>query len=236
MQRWSLLMEHTRGSSLLLLLKLSLVELKLSALEDVAIASSRLAWAGRNASQQSTGVELLSNLLVDDSASSGSLELGEDVSGSLGLGLGLLGLLDLLLVELDIVMLEVPLSERIGINGHNAVLDDSLGSDELVVGGVVDNIQNSGLSGDGLRSPGEASGINSKGAILHVATSSPNGSYSFLTQFSHSWLSTQFELSLLLMNWHAASGGPSLVSRVSVNSHDPDESKATLYNNNEKMF
>ena len=199
-----------RVTSLLLLLHLLEIELKLSSLKDVSIASSGLSRSGGDAGENLTEVELVSKLLVDNSILVVHLDLSKNVTGSLGLS-GL-GLFELLFVELNIVVLEVPLSEGSGINGDDAVLDDSLGSNELVVGGVVNNIENSGLSGDGLRTPGEATSINSKRTVLHVATSASDGSHSFLTQFSHSWLSTQFELSFLLMNWHAASSGPSFVS------------------------
>jgi hypothetical protein len=219
--------------SLLLSVELLGVEIKFFALENVSIASSTLSWAGRNASVQSTGTELFSNLLVDDSTSGVFLELGKNMSGSLGFGSGLVALLDLLLVEVKVILLKVPLSEGIGINGHDAVLHDGLGSDELVVGSVINDIKNSGLSGDGLGTPGEISSINSECSVLHVGSSSSDWSNSFLAQFGHGWLSTHLELSLLLMNWHTSTCGPSFVSRVSVNSHDPDESIATLYNNNE---
>lgn len=217
--------------SLLLSVKLLDVEIEFFALENVSIASSALSWAGRNASIQSTGSELVSNLLVDDSTSGVSLELGKEMSGSLGFGSGFVALLDLLLVEIKVIMLKVPLSEWSGINGDNAVLDDGLGSDELIVGSVINDIKNSGLSGDGLGTPGEISSINSECSVLHVGSSSSDWSNSFIAQFGHGWLSTHLELSLLLMNWHTSTCGPSLVSRVSVNSHDPEESIAKLYNN-----
>ena len=70
------------------------------------------------------------------------------MSRLLGFGSEGIALLNLFLVELNIVMLQVPLSERIGIDGDNAVLHDGLGSDKLVVCGVVNNIKNSGLSSD----------------------------------------------------------------------------------------
>jgi hypothetical protein len=217
--------------SLLLSVHLLDVEIEFFALENVSVASSALSWAGRDAGVQSTGSELISNLLVDDSTSGVFLELGKEMSGSLGFGSGFVALLDLLFVEVEVIMLKVPLSEWIGINYDNAVLDDSLGSDELVVGSVINDIKNSGLSGDGLGTPGEVSSINSESSVLHVGSSSSDWSNSFIAQFGHGWLSTHLELSLLLMNGHTSTGSPPLMSRVSVNSHDPDEKIDTLYNN-----
>ena len=78
------------------------------------------------------------------------LQLGYEVSGSLGFSTSLVGLICLLLVQLNVVVLEVPLSEWSGIDGHDAVLHDGLGSHKLVVRGVVNNVKNSGLPGDAL--------------------------------------------------------------------------------------
>ena len=227
-------MANTRQYSLLLSLEFLLVELKLSTFEDVSITSSGLTWSGGDASEDSSGVELIGNSLFDDSSLGVLLGHGGSMSGLLELGSGGIALFNLLLVELNVVMLQVPLSERIGIDGDNAVLDDGLGSDELVVGCVVDDIKNSSLSSDGLRSPGEVSDIDSEGSPFKVSTSASDWSDSFCAQLGVCSWSTHLELSLFLMNWHSSSGMPSLVSRVSVNSHDPDEPIATLYNNDKQ--
>ena len=165
-------------------------------------------------------MELVSDLWVNDSSSGVVLKLSLEMSGPLGLGSGFVALFNLFLVELDVITSEVPLSERVGINGDDAVLDDSLGSDKLIVSGVVDDIQNSGLSGEGLGAPGEVSSINSECSEFVVSTSSSDWSDSLGTKLGVGWLSTHLELSLLLMNWHSSTGGSSLVSRVSVDSHD----------------
>ena len=205
-------MKHPKLDSLLSPFHLLLVEFELLALKNVSVTSSALAWARRDASQQSTGVELVGNLLVDDSSSASMLELSGHVSGSLGLGSGFVGLFDLLLVKLNIVVLQVPLPEGVGVDEHNTVLDDGLGSHELVVSGVVDDIQNSGLSGDGLSSPREVTMIKSQSTEFVISSSGSEGPNSGLAQFGGSWLSAHFELSLLLMNWHSATSGSSLVS------------------------
>ena len=212
-----------------------MVEFKLFAFKDISVTASGLSWAGGNASENSSGVELLGNLGVNDSGGNVLLDLGSKMSRLLALSSGLVGLLNLFLVELNIVMLKIPQSEWIGINGDNAVLDNGLGSNELIVGSVVDDIQNSSLSSDTLRSPGEVTCINLKGSILIVSSSNSDWSNSLWAQFGACGWSSHFELSLLLMNWHTSTSGSSLVSRVSVNSHDPYESIATLYNNNEQI-
>merc|ERR1712110_1205165 len=89
----------------------------------------------------------------------------------IGLGSSFVTFFNLFLVKLNVVSFQVPLSERIGINGDDAVLDDGLSSDKLVVSGVVDNIKNSGLSGKGLGTPGKVSSVKSQGSPLVVSTS-----------------------------------------------------------------
>ena len=85
-------------------------------------------------------MELLSDLWVNDSSSGVVLKLGLEMSGPLGLGSSFVALFNLFLVKLNVIVSQVPLSERIGINGDDAVLDDGLCSDKLVVSGIVDNI------------------------------------------------------------------------------------------------
>lgn len=137
---WMHSLKEKAGCSLLPSFEFLLVELKLSSLKDVAVASAGLAWSGGDAGEESTRVELVGDLWVNDSTGSVMLELGLEMSGSLGLGSSFVAFFNLFLVKLNVVSLQVPLSEWIGINGDDAVLDDGLGSDKLVVGGIVDNI------------------------------------------------------------------------------------------------
>ena len=206
--------------SLLLSLELLEVELKLSALKNVAVASARLAGSGGDTSIKSTKVELVGELLVDHAVLAVSLKVSLDMSGLLGLSSCLVALLDFLLVQLDIVMLQVPLSEGVSINGHDAVLHDGLGSHELVVGSVVHNVKNSSLARDGLGSPGESAVVDSESSSLLVASSTTDESNSLSSELGVGSLSTHFVLSLLLVDGHPSSGGPSLVPRISVNTHD----------------
>ena len=49
----------------------------------------------------------------------------------------------------------LPLSEGSSINDDNGVLDEGLGSDQLVVASIVDHINDPGLAGNSLRAPRE---------------------------------------------------------------------------------
>lgn len=129
----------------------------------------------------------------------------------LGLG-GCLG-------EVDSVVLLIPDSEWSGINGDDGVLDESLGSDQLVVGGIVKHVHNSGFAGDGLGSPGEITSFKAKSAEFKVATTSTNNIDLLGTQLCHCRRATKLELALLLVDVPAASGGAVLVSAIARNTH-----------------
>lgn len=131
----------------LLLLQLSGVELEFLALQYVTIATADLSWPRRNASQQTTSIELVSKTGLQDAINVSAsdfllhfLALSRQISRLNGVGL--LGL-----VHDDTVVLLIPLTESSGINLDNAVLDEGLGTHQLVVGGVVNDIQNTGLAG-----------------------------------------------------------------------------------------
>lgn len=133
---------HLFGS--LLLFDNFQVELKLLALQDVAVATTALARAGRNASQKSAADELL----IKGGVKGSSLLSGLDLAlhgARLGGILLLLGAL--LLADLDTIVGLVPGSERGGVNLDDSVLHQGLGSDKLVIRSVVDNIKDTGLLG-----------------------------------------------------------------------------------------
>ena len=54
---------------------------------------------------------------------------------------------------------------------------------------------------------------------LHVSASSSNEDNSLGPDFGHGWDSAHFELSLFLVNWHAATSGSPLVPGVPRNTH-----------------
>lgn len=52
------------------------------------------------------------------------------------------------LAEVLAVVVEVVVSERVSIDNNNAVLDECVGTDELVVGCVVDDVQDTSTARD----------------------------------------------------------------------------------------
>lgn len=147
----------------------TLVESKLLTLEDVSIAATALAGARGHNGEDTTGLELL-------------LEGVLDLAGRLeALGLLLLyavGLLLLLLLAglglapaaegLAVVGLE-PLSEGRGIDLDDGGLGEGVGADKLVVGGVVDDTDDTGLLGDALGAPREVARVETQSTELAVA-------------------------------------------------------------------
>lgn len=150
----------------------TLVESKLLALEDVAVAAAALARARRHNGEDTTGLELLLESVLD---------LAGGLEAVCLLLLDAVGLLLLLLLAglglapsaegLAVVGLE-PLSEGSGINLDDGRLGEGVGADKLVVGGVVDDTNDTGLLGDALRTPREVAGVETQSTELAVSATS----------------------------------------------------------------
>ena len=98
----------------------------------------------------------------------------------------------LLAKGLSIVSL-VPLTERSGIDLNNGTLDKSVGTDQLVVGSVVHNSQDTGLAGAVLRAPGEVARVETKGTVLLVTTADTDFMDALGTKLSVGSLTAQLE-------------------------------------------
>lgn len=206
-------------------LELVVVELQLLTLQDVTVSSSALARPGRDNSEESTSLELLlkegvnlGNLLalLKDSLDVVALLLVGLLSGG-GLGTSESGL--------GVVRL-VPLSEGGSVNVDNGTLDEGLGSEKLVVGSVVSNLDQSSLPGDGLGTPSEVTRVESKGPVLDV-TASGSDLVDTLgrVKLGHGGLTTEFKLSLLSVVGTTSTGGGALVARVTSDTHSAKTSQ-----------
>ena len=129
-----------------LLFGLLLVELKFFSFQDVSIKTSALSWARRDAGHQMTRVELLSKFGINFAVLLSSSNLRLDVTGSLLISASLIRFFKFLFVELHIVFLEIPLSERGSIDEDNGVFHKGLGTDKLVVGRVVDGVHDTSFA------------------------------------------------------------------------------------------
>lgn len=62
-----------------------------------------------------------------------------------------------------------PLTEGGGVNLHDGTLDERLGADQLIVRGVVDNVDEARLAGDGFASPAKVAALQTQRTVLVVA-------------------------------------------------------------------
>lgn len=191
---------YTRNSTEMnLLLQLLLVESQLLALENVPIATSALAWSRRDDGIQTTGLKL-------------SLERGIDLAlcgealgvllvhrlARLGLGLGSgASLLLTSATELLAVVCLVPLAEGGGINLDDGSLGQRVGADELVVGGVEGDDNDTGLAGNALGGPRKVARLETQSTELAVATTRAHEMDSLGTDTGVGLLATGFESALL---------------------------------------
>jgi len=190
----------------LLLLHLLSVEGKLLALKDVSINTSSLARPGGDASKQPTSLELIPNGAIEHVHLTAVLLLLEN-------GPRLLFLLYRLLAKLLTVVLGIPLPKRGGVDLHDGRLHQGLGTDQLVVGGVVHNIQNTSTAGDSLRAPREVSVLKAESPELGVATPDADLAYTLGPEPGVGGSPSQLKLSLLPVHRALASGGTALLER-----------------------
>jgi hypothetical protein len=148
----------------------TLVEGELLALEDVSVAATALAGARGDNGEDTTGLEL-------------PLKRGLDLAGRLeAVGLLLLDAVRLLLFLLLLARLGLPLAaERLtvvglephtegsGIDLDDGGLGEGVGADELVVGGVVDDTDDTALLSDALGAPREVARVETQSTELAVA-------------------------------------------------------------------
>lgn len=150
---------------------------------------------------------------VDESVFISASNDGFNVSGLLDFSLAFN---DLLLAEFNTVVSGVPLSEGSGVDLDDSTLDQSVGSDEFVVGGVIDDHDDLGLSGDLFRSPGEVTSIKSEGLEFVVSSSNSVSSDGLFADLGEGGRTTRFVLLLLLVDGHTTTGKSSLVSESTI--------------------
>jgi hypothetical protein len=183
--------------------QLLLVESQLLTLQDVTVTAAGLTGTAGDDGVQTTGLELLLNSGLDlaGGGEAGSLLLLDRVAlldllnGLLAL-LGGLGLLASTTDGLAVVGL-VPLSEGSSVDLDNGAAGQGVGADQLVVGRVVGDGNDTGLAGGALGGPGEVTGVETQGTVLVVATTSADGVDSLGTNLGVGTLATSLESALL---------------------------------------
>lgn len=201
--------------------ELSEVEGQLVTLQDVTVASARLTRSRRNTSIKSTSTELGLDSSLDLSVLLSSSKLSLDLLGLL-LGLDKLlvdNLLTLLLTNWLAVVGLVPLTEWGSVNLDNSRLGQGVGSDKLVVGRMEGNTNDTGLSSDVLRAPGEVTGFETKGTVLGVTATGTDRVNSLGADTGVGWLTAQLKLSLLSVSGDSSTGVRTFVTRITRDTH-----------------
>ena len=209
-----------------------MVEGELVVLQNVAVSTTALTGTRGNASQDLARRQLLDHLLLVHNRLLSLLHL---LDRSLALALHLRQVVlhhGALGVDLARVVLLEPRLEGGGIDGHDAALHDRVGAHQLVVGGVVHDVQNLGLGRESyalrertatrtLTSPGEGAGIETDGTVLDVSTTATHEVNTLRTELGHGRLTTHLELSLLDVNHDLSTGQTTLMTRITANTYTP---------------
>jgi hypothetical protein len=87
----------------------------------------------------------------------------------------------------------VPLTERSGINLDDSTLDKGVCTDQFVVGGIVDDGQNTSLARDTLGTPRKVTRLETKGTALEVTTTDADQVDTLSSQLGVGRLTTQLE-------------------------------------------
>lgn len=181
-----------------LLVELALVESELLTLENVSVGAARLPGTGGDDGVETTSLELLLesgvNLVVVGEA--GGLLLLDGLALLDGLLLLALLLLAPAADGLAVVGL-VPLTEGSGVDLDDGGLGQGVGADQLVVGGVVGDDDDTGLAGDTLGGPGEVTGVETEGTVLVVAATGADGVDALGADTGLRRLATKLESALL---------------------------------------
>ena len=222
---------------LLLGFELLLVECEFSAFEDGTVGAAVLAGAGGDLGEDAAELELvfegLLNLVglvaegplalegggrlvdVELAGASGGALLGLLSLGGGGLG----GLLAGGSVDVDAVVLGVPELEGSGVDNDDGVLDEGLRTDELVGGGVVDDVEDTGGLGDGFGAPGEVATVEAESADLAVAAAGADSGDAAGTELGVGGEAAHFVLSALTADGGLATGDLTLVKARADDTH-----------------
>jgi len=195
------------------------VEGEFRALEDVPIGTSALSGAGGDGSEKTSALEEIGELRAQFSLGSALGELLLDVLALLDVLLVVTVLLSLLLSEGDSVVSLIPLLERSGVNQDDGVLDKSLGAHKLVVGGVVNDVKDTGLARHGFATPRKVSCIEAHGTELSVSSTATNDVDTLGSDLSHGRRASHHKLSLLADRLALSTSVAPLVHGVTRESH-----------------
>ena len=113
----------------------------------------------------------------------------------------------------------VPLSVQCAVDKHNTVLHQGLGTDQFVVGRIIDNIDYSCLACTTLRAPGEVPHVQPQGPVLLVASPHTDCVYAAGANLCVGSGASQLILPLLVVGLSLAPGLTALVPVVRRDAH-----------------
>lgn len=109
----------------------------------------------------------------------------------------------------------IPLSKGGRVNFDNATLDKCIGTDQFVVGGVVDDSNDTSLLGNRLRRPGKVSSFQTESSKLQVSSTNTDRVDTLGSNLGISRLTSKLELSLLAILSSLGTSEVALVATVS---------------------
>jgi len=199
----------------------ALVEGELLSFQDVSITPSGLSRSGADLGEDTAGGELLVKGRFEGSVDLSSLELLGDLGRLGGKIDGLSGIDGVLALEadLDSVVGLVPGLEGVGIDHDDSTLDQGLRTDQFVVGGVVQDIQDTDLAGADLGTPRKVPGVESQSPKFGVSSAATDLVDAGFTDLGRCGWSAHVVLSLLAKLRAASTGLPALVSSFACDTH-----------------
>merc|ERR1719266_477071 len=215
---------HDRAEHLFPPLGLDLpqVELQLLALQHIAVRPAALAGPGGDGTQHTSSQKLVDETLLNLAVLLSLLVLLVRLLRALlvEVGLLLLGQLGTLLAaQRHGVVRLVPLSERSGVHHDDGILDESLGTDQLVVAGIVHYVDDPELAADCLAAPGEVAVVETESAVLLVAAADAEGVDPLGGELGHGGRPGQLELPLLPDGAALAASSAALVPVIPGDTH-----------------
>jgi hypothetical protein len=200
---------YFKSTLTLLLGHLLLVKGKLGSFKNVPIAPSTLSRTGGNLGIQTSRSELVIQGSLEGTVLGPRGNLPLDVIGLLSSLHLLRSLLD---TNLGPVVGLIPLLEGMRIDKDNGTLHKGLGTDQLIIGCVVGNIENPHLLGADLGSPGEVTGFEAEGAELEVSPAAADGGDVLFADFGHGGRATVVPFALFAECGTASSCLAALIS------------------------
>lgn len=200
----------------------SLVELKFASLQHISVTSSGLARSGRDLGKQTSGRKLGIQKRVQGALALSRLDsvlrnlaLGREVNRR-GFGGRLLQ------SNLHTIVGFIISFERMRINDNDSALDESLSTNQLVIGSVVGDIEDANLARGNLGSPRKVTRFELEGTEFLVSSSATNLMNAGLADLGHGRWTAQFKLALLAKLGTTASCLTALVATFTSNTLEED--------------